>query len=101
MTLHGLIQAEPYPFVASEEVKTIVWRASGTGEIAVTVRRPDGESSSLDWGPEYHPASNYDRPGDEYGSGLVTDKPGCWNVRFSRSESGTAEVWFEVGTNEP
>jgi hypothetical protein len=100
MTLYGLIQAEPYPFVASPDVKKIVWRAGGSGELAVTVGRPDGESTSLTWGPEYHAASNYDRPGDEYGSGLVTDQPGCWHLRFSRSETGTADVWFEVGIKE-
>lgn len=100
MTLYGLIQAEPYPFVASADVKKIVWRASGSGELAVTVGRPDGESTSLTWGPEYHPDSNYDRPGDEYGSGLVTDQPGCWHLRFSRSETGIADVWFEVGIKE-
>jgi hypothetical protein len=96
MTLYGLIQADPYPLVASADVKKIVWRASGTGEVAVTVGSPDGATRPLTWGPEYHSDSNYDRPGDEYGSGLVTEQPGCWHVRFSRGGSGSADVWFDV-----
>lgn len=95
LTLYGQVQSERF-LLASEVEKKIVWRISGSGEPAVTVTRPGGGESSLAWGPEYHSSSNYDRPGDEYGTALVLDEPGCWHIGFTR-ESGTADVWLQVG----
>lgn len=92
--MYGQVQADNF-LTASDTVKKIVWRISGSGQPTVTLTSPSGEESSLEWGPEFHPASNYVRPGDEYGSGLVLDEPGCWNIDFSR-DSGTASVWLDV-----
>ena len=96
ITLYGQVQAQEF-FVASGGEKKIVWRISGSGEPAVTVTGPSGQKSSLAWGPEFHSSSNYARPGDEYGSALLLDEPGCWNVQFTRA-SGTANVWLQVGS---
>lgn len=94
ITLYGQVQSEGF-FLASDAEKKIVWRISGSGQPAVAVTRPSGNESSLVWGPEFHSASNYARPGDEYGSALVLDEPGCWNIQFTR-ESRTASVRLQV-----
>lgn len=99
LTLFGLIQASEF-LIASDAVKKVVWRVSGSGEPTVKLVGPDGEVSGPSWGPEYHPSSNYDRPGNEYGSGLILDKPGCWHIEVTRN-SETASVWLLVGEAEP
>jgi hypothetical protein len=96
ITLYGQVQSEGF-LLASVAAKKIVWRVSGSGQPTVTVTRPGGDESSLAWGPEFHSASNYVRPGDEYGSAVVLDQPGCWNIKFTR-DTRTANVWLEVGT---
>ena len=96
ITLYGQVQSQEF-FLPSDAQKKIVWRISGSGEPAVTVTRPSGDESSLAWGPEFHSASNYARPGDEYGSALVLDEPGCWNIRFTR-DSQMADVWLQVSS---
>lgn len=96
ITLYGQIQVHDF-FIASDAVKKVVWRVSGTGEPIVTLTSPSGEESTLAWGPEFHASSNYVRPGDEYGSGLILDEPGCWNIDFSR-DAGSANVQLEVST---
>ncbi|WP_346960484.1 hypothetical protein [uncultured Arthrobacter sp.] len=96
ITLYGQDQSEGF-LLASDTEKKIVWRISGSGQPAVTVTRPGGDESGLAWGPEFHSSSNYARPGDEYGTALVVDQPGCWNIKFTR-DSRTANVWLQVGT---
>ncbi|MBD7994202.1 hypothetical protein H9639_02695 [Arthrobacter sp. Sa2CUA1] len=61
----------------------------------MTVAGPLAEADALDWGPRLHYDSNYDRPGDEYGSGVVFDAPGCWTVTFTRTD-GSASVQIQV-----
>lgn len=94
ITLYGQVQSREFLLVSAAE-KKIVWRISGTGQPAIAVTRPDGTQSRLSWGPEFHFSSNYPRPGDEYGTALVLDAPGCWNIKFTRN-SQMAEVWLQV-----
>ena len=98
LKLFGQIQASDF-LVASDAVKKVVWRVTGSGEPTVTLAGPGGVQSELAWGPEYHQGSNYDLPGDEYGSVLVLDRPGCWHIQFRRG-SQTAGVWLMVGAAE-
>jgi hypothetical protein len=62
----------------------IVWRVTGEGEPTVSAERPDGSAGVLTFGPEAHPASNFDRPGDEWGTGFRFDMPGCWHLDVRR-----------------
>lgn len=62
----------------------IVWRVTGDGELTVSAERPDGSAGVLTFGPEAHPASNFDRPGDEWGTGFLFDVPGCWHLDVRR-----------------
>jgi hypothetical protein len=69
---------------AKEELK-IVWRITGTGEqFIVQARHEDGTVISPIWGPEAHGGSNWDRPGDEWGTGFNFPKPGCWTLTATR-----------------
>lgn len=81
---------------ASGKTRKIVWRISGTGDPVMTVQGPAAATdAALEWGPEFHTGSNYDRPGDEYGTGVVFDAPGCWTVTFTRAD-GSAGVQLQV-----
>jgi len=72
-------------------------RMTGDGELEVHVIAPDGTERPLDWGPEAHGGSNFQRPGEEWGIGFSPDAPGCWQVAFERGERDRADFWFEVG----
>ena len=62
----------------------IVWRVTGDGELTVSAERPDGSAGVLTFGPEPHSASNFERPGDEWGTGFLFDAPGCWHLDVRR-----------------
>ncbi|WP_371785738.1 hypothetical protein [Streptosporangium subroseum] len=91
--LWGLLFA-PLPFPTGKTVK-IVWRMTGSGPLRVSATHPDGTRATFAFGPEEHGGSNWKRPGDEWGTGLVFPKAGCWKVRLSR-DTGTGEVWLPV-----
>lgn len=90
----GLVFAD-LPLVAGSRTVKIVWRVTGRGALHVSVRGPGGQPEALRWGPQYHAGSSYDRPGEEWGTGLVLDRPGCWEVGLRRS-TGAARVWLRV-----
>jgi hypothetical protein len=73
------------PPQAGSELK-IVWRVTGDGDLTVSPERPDGSAGVLTFGPEAHPASNFSRPGDEWGTGLLFDVPGCWQLDVRRGD---------------
>ncbi|AWS44345.1 hypothetical protein DKM19_26355 [Streptosporangium sp. 'caverna'] len=89
----GLLFA-PLPFPTGKTVK-IAWRMTGSGPLRVSATHPDGTRATFAFGPEEHSGSNWKRPGDEWGTGLVFPKAGCWKVRLSR-DTGTGEVWLPV-----
>jgi hypothetical protein len=77
---------EPLPFVAGHEVK-IVWRMTGSGPPRFTVTGPNGEDpDALQWGPEEHLDSTWNRPGDEWGTGFRFTDPGCWRITVRRDQ---------------
>jgi hypothetical protein len=75
----------------------IVWRMTGSGPLRLLVIGPGGQRHRLEWGPEQHGGSNWDKPGLEWGSGCVFTVPGCWNLRAIRGHA-TANVWLRVVT---
>jgi hypothetical protein len=59
----------------------IVWRISGTGgDLTTRAQNEAGTIISPVWGPEYHGGSNWNRPGDEWGTGFNFPEPGCWTL---------------------
>jgi hypothetical protein len=73
----------------------IVWRVTGTGELAVRSVRPDGSAGELAFGPEPHVGSNFEAPGAEWGTGFRFDVPGCWRIELSRDDV-TAQLAIPV-----
>jgi hypothetical protein len=85
----------PQPFRAGQEVK-IVWRMTGSGPPRFAVVGPSGEApDALRWGPEPHADSTWNRPGEEWGTGIRFPAPGCWRVTVRR-DRGAGTVWFAV-----
>ncbi|MGW0804879.1 hypothetical protein [Nonomuraea sp. NPDC002799] len=82
------------PLPRGKEVK-IVWRMTGEGPLRVTGTLPDGTSAKLVWGPEEHGGSNWERPGQEWGTGFVFPKRGCWKIELTRTR-GSGHVWLLV-----
>ncbi len=92
-SIYGLLFTAP-PIHAGQEVK-IVWRVTDTRDIALVVTDPSGARHPLTFGPEPHGGSNWQRPGAEWGTGVVFDRPGCWHLRIER-DTGSGDVWLPV-----
>lgn len=74
-----------YPPRHGVEDKT-VWRLGGepaAGEPEFLLVGPGGAPGRLDWGPEAHGGSTWNRPGAEFGTGLMLPAPGCWDVNVT------------------
>jgi hypothetical protein len=94
-SLYGLLMpTRPLPIRAKEDVK-IVWRMTGRGPLRLSARDPHGATVRLQWGPEAHGGSNFNRPGDEWGAGYVFGSPGCWQLHAARGHA-SADVWLRV-----
>jgi hypothetical protein len=95
----GLIMAtRPLPLRSREDVK-IVWRITGTGGLYLNAIDPHGRRHKLQWGPDLHSGSNYQRPGQEWGAGYRFTEPGCWRLHARRG-TASADVWLRIaGSN--
>jgi hypothetical protein len=73
----------------------IVWRMTGRGRFRLLATGPGGLRVRPFWGPQRHVSSTWTRPGDEWGSGFVLPKKGCWRLRATRGASH-GDVWLVV-----
>jgi hypothetical protein len=76
-----------YPPRAGMEDKT-VWRLDGAntqGTPSFSLLGPDGQVGRLT-GLQEHGGSTWNRPGVEYGSGLLFPAAGCWDVRVTMGQ---------------
>jgi hypothetical protein len=76
----------------------IVWRMTSTGTgkpFDVQARHVDGTIIRPIWGPEFHGGSNWDRPGDEWGTGFNFPEPGCWTLTVT-SGATSGEIRLDV-----
>jgi hypothetical protein len=87
-TVWVLLQSEARPAIRVGKLVKVVWRVTGHGPVFLTARGPRGKVKRLAFGPERHMASSWNRPGDEYGSGFVPDKSGCWSMTIRRGGVG-------------
>ena len=74
-----------YPPEAGIEDKT-VWRLDGVHAFGVptfSLSGPTTQAGRLTWGPESHLSSDWNRPGSEFGTGLLFPAPGCWKVHVT------------------
>jgi hypothetical protein len=82
------------PLAAGSDVK-IVFRMTGSGPITLRAKEANGTEVSPVSGPQLHAGSNWDRPGDEWGTIWVFPTPGCWQIHARRGET-TAEMTIAV-----
>jgi hypothetical protein len=83
------------PIQAAKETK-IVWRMSGHGAFHIAAKTTDGSRASLYFGPELHGTSSWDIPNtDEWGTGFIYPKAGCWRVHAYRDDVA-GDVYFLV-----
>ena len=82
------------PIHPKQEIK-IVWKMTGSGSLHLSTHGPHGMTAQLTFGPEEHGGSNWNRPGDEWGSGLIFPVPGCWDVHTTRG-STSGDIWLIV-----
>lgn len=75
-----------YPAPVNEHYK-IAFRVVGDGSLFLTAISPDGTTHSPVQGPTRHTGSNWDRPGDEWGSFFLFDQPGCWSIEVERGKT--------------
>jgi hypothetical protein len=74
-----------YPPEAGIEDKT-VWRLDGPsalGPPTFALVGPGGVPGQLNWGPQEHLGSSWNRPGREFGTGLQFPTAGCWDVHVT------------------
>jgi hypothetical protein len=79
----------------TNEDEKIVWRITGEGdEFHTQAQSEDGTLRTPVWA-EYHGGSNWQRPGQEWGTGFNFPEPGCWKITVTRGET-TGEIALEV-----
>ena len=76
----------------------IIWRATGSGPFQVVASGPGNARLLPVNGPDPHPeGSNWQRPGDEWGTNFIFPTPGCWQLQVTRGTDLTASIWLSVG----
>jgi len=71
---------------ANEDEK-IVWRITGEGdEFHSQAQNENGTIIKPIW-IEYHGGSNWQRPGQEWGTGFNFSEPSCWKITVARGET--------------
>ena len=79
----------------AKEDEKIVWRITGTGkQFDVQAKHEDGTIIRPSW-IEYHGSSNWERPGEEWGTGFNFPKPGCWTLTVTRGTT-IGEIRLDV-----
>ena len=85
------------PTIQANNPTAIAWRATGSGAFHVVARGPDASQLAPASGPDPHGGSNWQRPGDEWGTRFVFPQPGCWQLLVTRGASLSATLWLMVG----
>ncbi len=92
----ALLLSGPKPSVNSSAL--IIWRATGSGAFQVVASGPDDARLLPVNGPDPHPGgSNWQRPGDEWGTNFIFPTQGCWQLQVTRGTDLIASVWLSVG----
>ena len=82
------------PPKAKSSVK-IVWRMTGRGAFSLVALNAQGKYLLPDHGPDVHGGSNWNRPGDEWGSIFTFATPGCWDLHASR-DGVSGDLWLNI-----
>jgi hypothetical protein len=82
------------PIHLQQSIK-IVWKMTGTGPFSISTHGPQKKQAQLTFGPELHSGSNWNRPGDEWGTGFIFPLAGCWDLHITRG-AAYGDVWLIV-----
>ncbi len=89
-----LMSTSGIPPAAKTDVK-IVWRMTGEGDFNIVAIGPHGTKVSPTEGPTAHQGSNWNRPGDEWGTVFNFPADGCWDLHAIR-DNAFGDVWLKV-----
>ena len=79
---------------ANEDAK-IIWRITGEEDtFDAQAQSEQGIILQPIW-KEYHGGSNWERPGQEWGTGFNFPEPGCWTIKVTRGKT-TGTISLEV-----
>ena len=93
--LWGLIMlTSGIPPLANTEVK-IVWRMTGSGGFDIVASGPHGMKVPPSQGPTGHLGSNWNRPGNEWGTVFTFPVAGCWDLHAT-SANAFGDVWLKI-----
>jgi hypothetical protein len=81
---------------ANEDEK-IVWRITGESDQLDAQAQSEGGTVIQPIWKEYHGGSNWQRPGQEWGTGFNFPEPGCWTITVRRGET-TGTISLDVLT---
>lgn len=82
------------PLGTGQDIK-MVWRVTGGGGLHVVAIGPQGQQVQPDWGPEAHESSNWNKPGQEWGTGFTFPVAGCWDLHATRDDA-SGDVWLVI-----
>lgn len=99
-SVYGLLFLTHSPPIRNGEELKIVWRMTGNGDLSVTSTSPSNRPGVLTFGPELHSSSNFNRPGEEWGTGFKFDEAGCWHIHLQRTV-GAGDVWIDIAKSAP
>ncbi|WP_319462743.1 hypothetical protein [Micromonospora sp. RTP1Z1] len=90
-SLWALLFVDDNGLQAGREEK-IVFRMTGRGALSIQAAGPGGTVEPT-WLEEHGPGgSNWQRPGDEWGTGWIFPAAGCWTVTATRAGGATATL---------
>jgi hypothetical protein len=89
-----LLSASGVPPLANFQVK-IVWRMTGSGTFTIVAISPSGMKVPPSQGPSEHLGSNWNRPGDEWGTVFFFPVAGCWDLHATR-DNAFGDVWLKI-----
>ena len=84
------------PTIRANSAVSIVWKATGSGAFKVVASGPGASQLPPTSGPNPHGGSNWQRPGDEWGTTFTFPQPGCWQLHVTRGASLSGDVWLMV-----
>ena len=92
------VSVPPSKLAVGDEAK-MIWRSSGSGDFDVYAISPAGKTVRSDPPITSHGGSNWERPGDEWGSYFELFEPGCWEFRVQHGTE-SARLWLDIDDAE-
>jgi hypothetical protein len=96
--LWGLLMPENGASLTTGELVKIVWRMTGRGPLRLHGIGPGGRGLYPLTGPDMHNGSNWNRPGDEWGTTFRFPVAGCWEIEARRDDQAGFISVFVQGT---